>query len=93
MALDDLIEVEVIVNRFNRLLGDLMRGAIPRNVFHPWEVDILLDLENCDVPPRRRQEILRQYQRAVHRQMQTGTGPPMKLSEFLEIRQRRREAP
>ena len=58
MALDDLIEVEVIVNRFNRLLGDLMRGAIPRNVFHPWEVDILLDLENCDVPPRRRQEIL-----------------------------------
>jgi len=40
---------------------------------------------------RRRMEILRQYQRAVERQMATGPGPPMKLSEFLAIRARRRD--
>ncbi len=91
MAVDDLIEVELMLNRFNRLMGDLIRGEIPRNVFHPWEVEILLDLDNCEVPSRRRQEILRQYQKAVQRQMEAGTGPPMKLSEFLEIRERRRE--
>jgi hypothetical protein len=37
-------------------------------------------------------EILRQYQRAVEKQMEMGPGPPMKLSEFL-IRRAQREEP
>jgi hypothetical protein len=56
-------------------------------------VEILMDLENCPLDRRRRLDILRQYQRAVERQMQTGPGPPMKLSEFLIMRARRREGP
>lgn len=92
MAADDLIQLELMLNRFNRLMGEIFRGAIVRNAFQPWEVDILLDLEGCQLEPRRRQEILRQYQRAVERQMETGPGPPMKLSDFLEYRARRREA-
>jgi hypothetical protein len=92
MGSDDLIALEIMLNRFNRLMGEVLRGTVARNSFHPWEVEILLDLENCQLERRRRTDILRQYQRAVARQMQAGPGPPMKLSEFLEIRARRREA-
>jgi len=92
MAPDDLIALEIMLNRFNRLMGDVMRGAVARNSFYPWEVEILLDLETCLLDRRRRTDILRQYRKAVERQMQAGPGPPMKLSEFLELRARRREA-
>ena len=88
---DDLVELELMLNRFNRLIGEVMRGALARNSFQPWEAEILMDLENCPLEKRRRMEILRQYQRAVEKQMATGPGPPMKLSQFLAIRARRRE--
>jgi hypothetical protein len=90
---DDLIDLELMLNRFNRLIGEVMRGVLARNTFQPWEVEILMDLENCPLDRRRRLDILRQYQRAVERQMQTGPGPPMKLSESLIMRARRREGP
>ena len=93
VAADDLIDLELTLNRFNRLVGEMMRGALARNSFQPWEADILMDLENCHLDLRRRLEILRQYQRAVQRQMDTGPGPPIKLSEFLAMRARRREEP
>lgn len=77
-------------NRFQRLLNDIIRGTTARNAFEPWEVEILLDLANCQLMPRRRLEILRQYERAVARQMEAGPGPPMKLSEYLQFRITRR---
>jgi ABC-type molybdate transport system ATPase subunit len=83
---DNLVELELMLNRFNRLMGELMRGAIARNVFQPWEIDLLLDFESCPLDRRRRREILRQYQKAVERQLEIGPGPPMKLSEFLAMR-------
>jgi len=91
MAAEELIDRELMLNRFKRLLGEVMRGAMARNSFQPWEVEILMDLEHCPLERRRRQEILRQYQRAVERQMTNGPGPPMKLSEFLVLRAQRRE--
>jgi hypothetical protein len=87
---DDLIELELMLNRFRKLIGELLRGVLLRNSFQPWEIDILLDMQECDVPPRRKLEILRQYQRAVEKQMLTGPGPPMKLSAFLQERTTRR---
>ena len=90
MAPEDLVAMELMLNRFNRLMTEILRGAIVRTTFQPWEVELLLDMENCELDPRRRQEILRQYQRAVERQMETGPGPPMKLSEFLQARTIRR---
>ena len=69
-----------------------MKGEILRNSFLPWEVDILLDFESCELPSRRRLEIMRQYQRAVERQLETGPGPPLLLSHFLVLRERRRVA-
>jgi hypothetical protein len=53
-------------------------------------VDILLDLETCKLEGRKRVETLRQYQKAVQKQMETGPGPPMKLSEYLQLRMTRR---
>jgi hypothetical protein len=91
MAAEELIELELMLNRFNRLIGEVMRGALARNSFQPWEIGILLDLDDCELDRHRRMEILRQYQRAVERQMEFGPGPPMKLSEFLVLRARRKE--
>ena len=76
--------------RFERLLGAVMRGELERNSFQRWEVDILLDLTDCRLDGRRRADILTQYRNAVARQMRSGPGPPMKLSEFLAARERRR---
>jgi hypothetical protein len=89
----ELVLLELMLNRFRRLIGELQRGAITRNDFQAWEVDLLVDFESCQLDQRRRAEILRQYERAVERQMETGPGPPMKLSEFLILRARRSENP
>jgi hypothetical protein len=88
---DDLVEQELMLHRFNRLMGEIMRGAITRNAFQAWEIDVLLDLESCPLERRGRLEILRQYQNAVERQLDTGPGPPMKLSVFLAMRAAVRE--
>ncbi len=87
---EDLVALELMLNRFRKLMGEILRGAIVRTTFQSWEVEILLDLQNCNLEPRRRTELLRQYQRAVERQLETGPGPPMKLSEFLQLRTTRR---
>jgi len=87
---DEYLERELQLNRFRRLMGELMRGELLRNSFMPWEIELLLDFEVCELPSRRRTEILRQYQRAVEKQLQSGPGPPMKLSHFLVLRERRR---
>jgi hypothetical protein len=89
---DETEDRELMLNRFRRLVGELLRGEIRRNSFQPWEVEILLDFDACELPVRRRQDILRQYQRAVEKQMGTEDGPPMKLSSFLVIRELRSKA-
>ena len=89
MLTEDLADLELMLNRFHRLIAELMGGKTGRNSFLPWELDILLDMETCQFERRRRKEILRQYQRAVAKQMQRGPGPPMKLSEFLRLRAER----
>ena len=86
---DDLEASEQMLNRFKRMITEVLRGKLTRNTFEPWEVDILLDLEACELEPRRRPEIFGQYQRAVERQMESGPGPPMKLSQFLVLRARK----
>jgi hypothetical protein len=93
MPEDELVLLELMLNRFRRLMTELHRGVINRNDFHPWEIELLLDIEDCQLDRRSRLEILRQYQRAVERQLDIGPGPPMKLSEFLVLRSRRGQEP
>jgi hypothetical protein len=90
MPTDDFSELEIQLHRFNKLMAEVIRGSIARNSFLPWEFEILLDMDGCELDKHRRLDILRQYQRTVHKQMQLGPGPPMKLSQFLEIREGRR---
>ena len=92
MPAEDLNQIEIQLHRFNKLLGDVMRGSSTRNSFQPWEFEILLDMDDCQLDKRRRLDILRQYQRAVNKQMERGPGPPMMLSRFLEIRANRQLA-
>ncbi len=87
---EDIVALELMLNRFRKLMAEIMRGTIPRTTFQPWEVEILLDMQTCAIESRRRGEILRQYQRAVEKQMEMGPGPPMKLSDFLQLRTTRR---
>ena len=91
MAKDESLSIELMLDRFRRLVSGLQAGAITRNDLQPWEVEILLDIESFQLEGKRRAEILQQYQQAVERQMETGPGTPMKLSEFLILRGRRSE--
>jgi hypothetical protein len=89
---DDLVERELQWNRFRRLVTEVIRGQTRRTVFQPWEMEILLDIRAFEEAPQRRIGMLRQYLKAVERQLESGPGPPMKLSEFLQLRSTRRPA-
>ena len=80
---DDQVSPEEILGQFNRLIRELLRGQINRNTFRPWEVELLLDVENCNLRDSSRESTLRRYQKAVQRQLERGAVRPMKLSEFL----------
>jgi hypothetical protein len=85
---DELVTREVTLNRFKRLLAEVLRGHLTRNTFAPWEIDLLIDMEACQIQPRRREDIFRHYQRAVEKHMEAGADYPMKLSQFLILRHR-----
>ena len=76
--------------QFNRLIQELLRGSMNRNSFRPWEIDLLLDIEGCNLRDGSRRETLRRYQKAVQRQMERGAPTPMKLSEYLDSQRVRR---
>ena len=77
------IDSEARLNRFNRLMQELIRGAITRNTFQPWEIEILLDIEACGFAEPVKRETLRRYQKAVQRAMEKGAQTPQRLSEYL----------
>jgi hypothetical protein len=74
---------EVVLTRFNKLLQELVRGTMTRNTFQPWEIEILLDIEACNLRDGIRRETLRRYQKAVTRAMEKGAPVPFRLSEYL----------
>ncbi len=89
-AEDELVERELMFNRFRKLIFQFLQGRVQRTEFQPWEVGILIDISACGLDRRKWAITLRQYLKAVQRQMETGPGPPMKLSEYLQMRRTRR---
>jgi hypothetical protein len=81
---ENLPDSDAVLAQFNRLIQELLRGRLQRNTFRPWEVDLLLDIEACNLRGSARRETLRRYQRAVQRHMEKGAPLPLKLSEYLE---------
>jgi hypothetical protein len=79
----ETVDSEARLNRFNRLMQELIRGSMNRNTFHPWEIEILLDIEACQIREPVKRETLRRYQKAVQRAMEKGAPVPFRLSEYL----------
>lgn len=79
----ETLDAEARLNRFNRLMQELIRGNINRNTFHPWEIELLLDIEACQLREPVKRETLRRYQKAVQRAMDKGAPTPFRLSEYL----------
>ena len=79
----ETLDSEARLNRFNRLMQELIRGSMNRNTFQPWEIQILLDIEACQVREPVKRETLRRYQKAVQRAMEKGAPTPLPLSEYL----------
>lgn len=86
---DSVPDPEAVLHRFNRLIQELLQGTIKRNCFHPWEIELLLDIDECNLRPARRRETLRRYQRAAERQLLNGDVRPLRLSEYLASRRTR----
>lgn len=86
---DIVQDSELVLNRFNKLVQELLRGSITRNTFRPWEIDILLDIESCNLRDGARRETMRRYQKAVQRAMEKGAPMPLKLSEYLDLQKSR----
>jgi hypothetical protein len=82
-------DLELMANRFNRLVKELLDGRVRRNTFQPWEVHLLLDLQECRLTRSRREEALRRYQKMVQRQLERGEVPPVAFSEFVGRRARK----
>lgn len=82
--MDAVQDSEAVLNRFNKLMQELLGGNIHRNTFRPWEIEILLDIEACSLRDVLKRETLRRYQKAVQRAMERGAPSPLKMSEYLE---------
>jgi hypothetical protein len=86
--LDDTPDLDFVLGRFNKLIQELERGGTSRNVFQPWEIEILIDIEECqEAKPKR--DLLRRYQKAAQRQLEKGMYPVLRLSEYLSQLQRK----
>ena len=83
---------DAVLAQFNRLIQELLRGNMHRNTFRPWEIELLLDIESCNLRDSSRREMLRRYQRAVQRHMEKGARQPLKMSEYLESVKAKRQA-
>jgi hypothetical protein len=83
---------EIVLGQFNRLMQELLRGVMNRNCFRPWEIELLLDIESCELSNGGRKDTLKRYQKAVQKQLDRGATRPMKLSEYLKANRARRLA-
>ena len=81
---------ETVLAQFNRLIQELLRGNMHRNTFRPWEIELLLDIETCNLRETSKRDVLKRYQKAVQRHMEKGARLPLKLSEYLEAARAKR---
>lgn len=89
---ENSLDTDALLMQFNRLIQELLRGAMNRNTFRPWEIELLLDIEACNLRDSNRREILRRYQKAVHRHIDRGATSLLKLSEYLERNRLKRQS-
>ena len=81
---ESLPDSDTVLAQFNRLIQELLRGTMHRNTFRPWEIELLLDIETCNLRETNKRDFFRRYQKAVQRHMEKGARLPLKLSEYLD---------
>jgi hypothetical protein len=75
---------EAVRARFNKLIGGILNGELPSRGYQQWEVDLLLDMQSASAGSgRKRNSLMRRYQRAADKQLADGSTRPMPFSEFL----------
>ena len=92
IAMTEAIDNDQILSRFNRLIQDLFRENVERNSFQSWEIELLLDMQTCEIRESNKREVLRQYQKAVQKQLEKRAGAPIKMSEYLVQRRGKKAA-
>jgi hypothetical protein len=80
----ELRNSDAVLAQFNRLLRELLGEGLHRHTFRPWEIEILLDIESCDLKGPRRGAILRRYQKFVQRMMEKGARMPLRFAAYME---------
>jgi hypothetical protein len=81
----ELTNSDAVLAQFNRLLRELLGGSLHRHTFRPWEIEILLDIESCDLKGSKRGIILRRYQKTVRRMMEEGARLPLRFAEYMQV--------
>jgi len=61
-----------------------MSGAVRRNMFTQWELDLLLDLQKARLRKSSRADALRRYLRTVQSSQASGANEPPRFSAFME---------
>jgi hypothetical protein len=80
----DSVDSFAILGQFNRLMKELLGQGVYRHTFRPWEIEILIEIEEWNVLGSRRAAMLRRYQKAVQRHLESGARMPLRFSEFLQ---------
>ncbi len=82
-------ELESRLAVLDKLVSDLTTGQFRRTTFQPWEVDVLLDIQACNLGDSNKKELLRRYLRAAHRWFDRGGRTLLLLSDYQAKRHRR----
>jgi hypothetical protein len=69
---DSLPDADAVLAQFNRLIQELLRGNMHRNTFRPWEIELLLDIETCNLRESTKRETLRRTKERYKRHMEKG---------------------
>jgi hypothetical protein len=83
---------DALLASFNLLMEELFQGEMRRGKFQAWEIEILLDIESCDLRGSAKRRVLREYQDAVQTGLEKGARLPLKFSDYLEVRDTNRHA-
>jgi hypothetical protein len=73
-------------HKFCQLIDTFIRNDLRGRVFPAWEIQVLLDVANCQREGRVSMRALSQYRLATKKGLEEFGGPPMLLSEYLASR-------
>ena len=81
-------ELESRLGYLDKLVADLLAGQFRRTTFQPWEVEVMLDIQACNIGDSNKRELLKRSQKAAHRWFDRGGRSLLLLSDYLAKRHR-----